>query len=98
MELRDGTSVGKKGKITRLDVSLLKSLGGEYSSNGTDWNEINYRTQDMDMNTAPDIFTGDMPLVGDGVYNEQPTIILRQSKPYPFAVRAIVAEWNPTGR
>lgn len=97
-DLRSGTSVGMKARVYQLVVSLLRSVGGEYSTDGENWNAMLMRTEDQPMDAGPPPFTGDLPLVTDGVYRDHADVILRQRAPLPFAVRALAVEWSPTGK
>lgn len=90
--LPDGSSRGRKKRIHRLVVSLLKSLGGEFSTNGTDWNWLYPRNFNDPMNASPPPFSGDVEAVAASDYESTLPIIIRQTQPFPLTVLALVAK------
>lgn len=90
--LPDGTSRGRKKRMHRLIVSLAKSLGGEFSTNGTTWNWLYPRNFNDPMNASPPPFTGDVEAVAASDYESTLPIIIRQTQPFPLTVLALVAK------
>jgi len=90
--LPDGTSRGRRKRIHRMSVTLQKSLGGEVSTNGTDWDWLYPRdfTDPMDQSPAP--FSGEKEVVTASEYKPNLPIYVRQTQPYPLTVLALVAK------
>jgi hypothetical protein len=95
--LPDGTSRGRRKRIHRMSVTLQKSLGGEVSTNGTDWDWLYPRdfTDPMDQSPAP--FSGEKEVVTASEYNPNLPIYVRQTQPYPLTVLALVAKLDIYG-
>lgn len=92
---RQGTSQGKPVREHKVDVALLKSLGGEVFALGARKGEqIPYRrAQDaMDLRVPP--FTGfkSIPLAGNST--RDPKIAIKQDLPLPFCLAAVVPYRN----
>lgn len=80
-----------KGKIRRIHsvaLDVYKSLGMEYSSDGTNWFPVS-----VPEGTATDeLFTGIIPnLTFEGILDYTGYIYLRQTKPYPMNLLGIYA-------
>lgn len=90
--LPDGTSRGRKKRMHRLIVSLAKSLGGEFSTNGSTWNWLYPRNFNDPMNASPPSFSGDVEAVAASDYESTLPIIIRQTQPFPLTVLALVAK------
>jgi hypothetical protein len=96
-DLQDGSTRGRSKRINRVEVSLYKSLAGEASTDGTEWLWIYPRDFDDPMDASPPVFTGDTEVVLAGNYSDSADIYLRQTLPYPFTVRALVAKLDAYG-
>ena len=96
-DLRDGSTRGRKKRINRVEVSLYKSLGGEASTDASEWLWIYPRDFDDPMDASPPPFTGEAEVVLAGNYSEDADIYLRQRLPYPLTVRAMVAKLDAFG-
>jgi hypothetical protein len=90
--LPDGSSRGRPKRIHRMLVSLQKSLGGEVSTNGTDWDWLYPRDFTNPMNQSPPPFTGEKEVVTASNYDASLPIYVRQNQPYPLTVLALVAK------
>lgn len=96
-ELQDGATRGRRKRINRASVSLYKSLGGEVSSNGTEWLWLYPRDFDDPMDASPPPFSGDTEVVVAGDYSFDGDFYLRQTLPYPLTIRALVIKLDAFG-
>ena len=96
-ELQDGATRGRRKRINRATVSLYKSLGGEVSSNGTDWLWLYPRDFNDPMDASPPPFSGDAEVVVAGDYSFDGDFHLRQTLPYPLTIRALVIKLDAFG-
>lgn len=92
---RMGTALGKIQRQHRIDIALLKSMGGKVFALGSEATEqIPYRrAQDrMDLRLQP--FTGfkEVPLGGSAV--RDPKFAIQQDVPLPFCLAAVVPHQN----
>jgi hypothetical protein len=92
-----GPTRGLNKRINRVTVSLYKSLGGEASTDGTDWYWLYPRDFDDPMDASPPVFSGDTEVVLSGNYSQNADVYLRQNLPYPFTVRALVIKLDAFG-
>lgn len=96
-ELRDGSTRGRRKRINRATVSLYRSLGGEVSTDGTDYYFLYPRDFDDPMDASPPPFSGDAEVVVGGDYSFDGDFYLRQTLPYPLTVRALVIKLDAFG-
>jgi len=96
-DLRDGPTRGRRKRINRATVSLYRSLGGEVSTDGTEWYWIYPRDFDDPMDASPPPFSGDAEVVVGGDYSFDGDFYLRQTLPYPLTVRALVIKLDAFG-
>lgn len=102
--MEDGHSRGRMRRIDRVIVSLQKSLGGEVSTDGNQWNHLitptwqdlypskwNYLyTQDLPGDTeSPNPFSGDAEIVMASDYGRNLTLKVRQVDPLPLTILAL---------
>ena len=92
-----GPTRGLNKRINRMTVSLYKSLGGEASTDGTEWLWLYPRDFDDPMDASPPVFSGDTEVVLSGNYSQNADVYLRQNLPYPFTVRALVVKLDAFG-
>lgn len=92
-----GPTRGLNKRINRMTVSLYKSLGGEASTDGTEWLWLYPRDFDDPMDASPPVFSGDTEVVLSGNYSQNADVYLRQNLPYPFTVRALVIKLDAFG-
>jgi len=95
--LPDGTSRGRRKKLHRMQVSVQKSLGGEVSTNGTQWDFLYPRDFNDPMDDSPAPFTGEKEVVTASDYDPNLPIYIRQNQPYPLTVLALVAKLDIYG-
>ena len=96
-QLRDGATRGRRKRLNRATVSLYKSLGGEASTNGTEWLWLYPRDFNDAMDSSPPVFTGESEVVVAGDYSFDGDFLLRQTQPYPLTVRALVIRVDAFG-
>jgi hypothetical protein len=96
-DLQDGSTRGRTKRINRAEVSLYKSLGGQFSTDGTEWLWIYPRDFDDPMDASPPAFSGDAEVVVAGNYSDASDLYLRQTLPYPLTVRALVVKLDAFG-
>jgi hypothetical protein len=96
-DLQDGPTRGRKKKINRVQVGLYKSLGGEVSTDGTEWLWIYPRDFDDPMDASPPPFSGDSEVVVSGDYSDDSDLRIRQILPYPLTIRCLVAKLDAFG-
>ena len=96
-DLQDGSTRGRTKRINRAEVSLYKSLGGEFSTDGNEWLWIYPRDFDDPMDASPPTFSGDAEVVVAGNYSDASDLYLRQTLPYPLTVRALVVKLDAFG-
>jgi len=95
--LEDGTSRGRIKKLHAISLALFKSLGGQFSSDGTHWDWIYGRKFSDPMDDSPPVFTGDkvFPVVADS--SRSADITIRQTQPLPLTILALVGKYQVTG-
>jgi hypothetical protein len=96
-DLRDGPTRGRRKRINRATVSLYRSLGGEVSTDGTQWLWLYPRDFDDPMDASPPPFSGDAEIVVAGDYSFDGDFYLRQTLPYPLTIRALVIKLDAYG-
>lgn len=96
--LDDGTSQGRKWKCNKLDVSLWKSLGGEYAdSPDSQFYAIQNRHSITPLSAQEPLFTGILELTISGTHRDSIDVCLRNTSPTPFAVLALIPSFQITG-
>ena len=84
------TMQGRKVRIHKVVVRFYKSLTAKFSSNGTKWDEIFFRDRDDPMDTSPSVYSGDREVFTGANYNPQQAITIRQDRPFPLCVLAMI--------
>ncbi len=88
-QMPDGSSRGRKRRISTMYASFYKSLGGEFSGDRLQWNWIYSREMRADMDDSPPVFTGDRELIVAGDYGRSADITIRQAQPLPLTILAL---------
>ena len=97
LDLEDGSSRGRKKRVHKVSVCLFKSLGGQASTNGTEWLWLYPRDFNDPMDSPPGSTSQDVEVVVAGDYDQDGSIQIRQTQPYPLTIRALVAKFNVYG-
>jgi hypothetical protein len=93
----DGSSAGRRGRINKLLVRFLKSLGAEVTANGADWDTVFFRQPEDAMDASPPLFTGDQDILLGAGHTRENVIAIRQTLPLPCTVLALIPRWQPSG-
>ncbi len=88
LELQDGTSQGRKARIHGIVARIYKSRGGEAMTNAGTWYALG---------EASGVFTGDRKITLAGGFDATADVTLRQTKPWPLTVLAIIPLWDVYG-
>lgn len=96
VDLQDGTSQGRRARVPRLVARFYKSLGGQYSTDGTGWFDI-FTRGSAPMDDSPPVFTGEKKLYTGGTYADSADIWIKQGLPMPMVVLAVIPKWEATG-
>ncbi|GAT35618.1 hypothetical protein TSACC_3689 [Terrimicrobium sacchariphilum] len=94
LEMQAWASRGVKKRVHQILASFLKSLGGQYSTNGVKFWPILSRATGDQMDDSPPVFTGDKDLVTGADYSRAADIVIRQEQPLPLTVLALTAKWD----
>lgn len=95
--LQDGSSRGRTKRVHRIIACLFKSLGGQFSTDGQEWNWFYSREMNSPMDDSPPVFTGDKEVVTAGDYRPSADILIKQEQPFPLTLLALVAKIDSYG-
>jgi hypothetical protein len=86
-----GSPMGKLANVHEWVVRLYKSVSFGYGPDEADETFLHeeFRTQDMDMDEAVPLFTGDKRVQPQGGHRDVPLFYIRQDQPLPLTVIAI---------
>lgn len=99
-----GTSQGKAGRIYRIALHLIDTLGGFFGVPGAKFtdpstlDEIDYRVPDDFMDAAPPIFSGIVDLTFPGDWDSERRVEIRQDDPLPMTIVAIAPRLHVNDR
>jgi hypothetical protein len=82
------TSKGKRQKISRVTLSLCDSIGGKYGNDQDYLHPLTYGPGSKGL--QPALFTGNITVDLDGEWDDEDTVSIVHSDPFPFTVRSIV--------
>jgi hypothetical protein len=88
----DGTAQGRIKRIAKVVLRLDTTLGGRVGTRFDRLSEILYRSSAMEMDEAPDLFTGDIRMSLDGDWSREGHICIVADQPLPMTVTAIVPQ------
>lgn len=86
----DGTSQGKTARINKAVVRVFQSLGLKYGHRFDQLDEVDFRTALMDMDSPPDLFTGDLILDWPGEYDTHPWLCFQADQPFPSTIVGVM--------
>lgn len=81
---------GRKVRIHKVVARLYKSLACKFSSDDVKWDEIFFRERASRMDDSPPIFTGDKEVYTGANFSATQAITLKQDRPFPLCVLAMV--------
>jgi hypothetical protein len=85
-----GTSQGKVGRINRLDLLFHNTIGCNYGPDVNNLVPLSFRATSDPMDSSPPLFSGYQDVVFDAHYEDDKTVVVEQSQPYPCTILAIV--------
>ncbi|GAT33294.1 hypothetical protein TSACC_21707 [Terrimicrobium sacchariphilum] len=94
LEMTQYGTRGKTKRVHRINLSFHKSLGGLFSTNGSEFWDIVSRTTADAMDDSPPAFTGDKNLATGADHSASADIIIRQEQPLPLTILAITPKWD----
>lgn len=95
----EGTAQGKKKRIHELAVMFYETSGGKYGPSSSDLMEITTRTTEDRMGYASSLFSGVTdPIPFNGGFTKTGRIFIRQDKPLPMTVCAIMPRFTTEDR
>ena len=84
------TTQGRKFRIHKMVARFYKSLTCKFSSDGDKWDEIFFRDREDLMDTSPSVFTGEREVFTGAKFNAMQAMSLRQDRPFPLCVLAMI--------
>lgn len=90
LALRDGTVLGRMRRIVETSVMLYRSVGFSIGREGSNLEEIPFRTPEDPTGIGVPLFTGTKTVDFPEGHDRDPVIYLRQTKPLPLNVVGIV--------
>jgi hypothetical protein len=91
--VQDGSVQGRKMRIHKMVARFYKSLTCQYSADdGQSWDEIFFRDRIDFMDASPNVFSGDREFATGTNFRNEQQISLRQNRPFPLVVLAMI-EW-----
>ena len=92
IQSEDGTLQGKKKKVPKVTLRVLKSCGGGIGARSDKGlNEIQWHKGEHYGKPLP-LYTGDKTIRPGGGYREDGSVVVRQGDPLPFTVLAVIPE------
>jgi hypothetical protein len=92
-----GTAQGRIKRITSVTVRLHRTLGCRLGADEDTLETLHFRSTDMLMGVAPDLFDGDYRKVFSGGYDTRGVMLVRQDQPLPLTVLALIPEVSVYG-
>jgi hypothetical protein len=92
--LQDGTSQGRRMRITRINLKVYQSTGGELSTDGANWFPLVSRTLTDNMDSSPPVLNGYERAYASSNWADGVDLYVRQTQPVPFTVAALVVNFE----
>jgi hypothetical protein len=92
-----GGTKGTLKKFAEVVLSFYKTLNAKYGVDASNLFEIDWRTEEA-YGSPPVLYTGDKPVVHEGGWDPEDSIIISGDDPFPCVVRAIVPRIEGLGR
>ncbi|EPR42727.1 hypothetical protein dsx2_2644 [Desulfovibrio sp. X2] len=87
-----GSTIGRTRRINAVNVRMLKTLGLQVGPDEAHLQDVMFRTSDMDMGAAVDLFTGDKRVPFNGGSGRGLSVLVRQDSPLPMTILAITMQ------
>jgi hypothetical protein len=96
--LRDGTAQGRNFRITRADLTVHDSLGGEIADAADGrFEKLDYRTVSTPMDSAPSLLTGEIETALESTVRAGFDVVIRQTDPLPLNISSIIIKGDVYG-
>lgn len=100
IQMPDGSAQGRKALTRRLWFNFWKSLGVEYADevDSDTWDaaiDVTYDGEDATVEGG--LFTGEIPALVTGSFRNNVDVAIRQTKPLPANILAVVAKFDVHG-
>lgn len=89
---QDGTSQGKKTRVSQVTMRLLETGSLRYGIKFTDLFDMDLRTGSSPMNNAPPIFSGDVTVDWPGEYDTSPWLCFLVDQPLACTIVALMPQ------
>lgn len=86
----DGTAQGKAKRIYNTTIRMIDTLGCKVSDDGTNFDEINFRSGSDPMDSSPPLFSGDKEVQFRGGWEKPGHTYVKQDQPLPMYITAII--------
>lgn len=86
----DGTAQGKTKRVFNVTVRFMQTLGAKASSDGVNYDEIQFRRGASDMDSSPPLFSGDKEIKFRGGWETSGQVFIKQEQPLPMHITAII--------
>ncbi len=86
----DGSAQGKIGRITDAVIRVHRTAGLQVGPDADNLEDIPWRTQSSYMNEPPELYSGDKKILYRKGHETDKRILLRQDKPLPCNILALV--------
>jgi hypothetical protein len=87
-----GTSQGKIGRVNRVGLRFLNTLGGSFGPSETNTEPLTFRSGTDPMDSSPPLFTGDKIVTFSGSYGYERRVVYVNDQPYPATLLAVMPE------
>jgi hypothetical protein len=86
----EGTSQAKPGRIHKLGIRFLDSLGCKFGPDETHLEELLFRKASQPMGASPPLFSGDKVVAFSADYGYDRQVYIETEQPYPVTVLGIM--------
>lgn len=86
----DGTAQSKVGRVYKLGIRMLNTLGVKFGPSEDKLQEIQFRVGSAPMDSSPPLFTGDQVVTFNGNYDRARQVMIVADQPYPCTITGIV--------
>jgi len=86
----DGAAQGKSKRVFNLVVRFMQTLGAKVSSNGVDYDTVQFRSGSDPMDSSPPLFSGDKEIKFRGGWSKEGQLYIKQDQPLPIHITAII--------